>query len=87
MENQIGKPYSLFQCFMILISNTFRFLQKLINITVWNGNKYLICSEFVARPIHAATKFEFKNKLDTVGMDEIEDCLNKIAKVMIINGY
>lgn len=84
--NQIGKPYSIFQCFLIWMSNSIGVLEHFIERTVWNGNKSLICSEFAARPIVAATGYKFENDLDSVGMDEIQECLYKIAKVMIING-
>jgi hypothetical protein len=85
VHSQIGKPYSIFQCFLIWISNSVGVLEHYIESTLWNGNKSLICSEFVARPIVAAIGFEFENDLDSIGMDEIEFCLNKIAKELTIH--
>lgn len=78
----LGKPYSIFQCFLIGLSNSIGALENFIERTIWNGNKALICSEYVATCIVAAIGYQFKNQLDSVGMDEIEECLNAIGKVI-----
>jgi hypothetical protein len=83
---QLPKPYSIFQCLLIWLSNSIGVLEHFIERIVWNGNKALICSEFVARPIVAALGYQFENQLDSVGMDEIEFCLDKIAKHITIVG-
>lgn len=82
MLAQHGKPYSVFQCAMIWLSNSVGVLERFIERIVWNGNKALICSEFVARPLIKAKDFKFENEPDTVGMDEIETCLKILGKVV-----
>lgn len=77
----LNKRYSLFQCFMIWVSNSVGVLEAFIEKTVWNGNKALICSELVAWPIKVVLNYRFSNYLDTVGMDEIEECLVTVANI------
>lgn len=78
----VGKPYSLWQCFIIGLSNLVGVAEHYLNSTVWNGNKALICSEFIARCVVASVGYEFSTQLDEVGLNEIEECLNKIGKVV-----
>jgi len=77
----LNKNYSLFQCFMIWVSNSIGVLESSIEKTIWNGNKALICSELVAWPIKEVLKYRFSNTLDTVGMDEIEEALKTVSSV------
>lgn len=79
MLAQLEKPYSLLQCVLIAFYNILGIVNKALNKLKYNGEKSLICSEFIARPIVAATGYEFDKSLDLVGMDEMEECLNKIG--------
>lgn len=76
---QVGKPYSVFQCAMIWVAQSFAGIQKDVESINWNGDKALICSEFVARPIKKVFNFSFNQGIDSIGMDEIEQCLKSIS--------
>lgn len=81
---QLGRPYSLTQIVLIWLSNCLGILENYINKTIWNGNKALICSEFVARPITRATDCTFAHSFDTVDLFELESVLKSISKKVII---
>ncbi len=78
----LGIKYSVFQCILIWIINSYRGLvQKIIESIQWNGRTAMICSEMVARPLSKVLKYDFKMDLDVVGLDEIENaCVNLINK-------
>lgn len=79
ISNQIGKPYSFIQCAMIYIAQQISCIKEKIESTNFNGWKALICSEFVARPLVDVIGYKFDQGIDSIGLDEIEECLNKIS--------
>lgn len=76
---QVGRKYSVWQCAMIYAAQSVSLLKEKIEATHWNGWKALICSEFIARPIVDVLGYEFDQGLDSVGMDEIEICIQAIS--------
>ena len=79
IQSQVGRPYSVWQCAMIYFAQSMTFIQKKIESKIWNGRKALICSEFVAYPLMSITGFEFSQGVDSIGMDEIKEALEKTA--------
>ena len=76
---QLGRPYSLIQLVLIWLSNCLGVWESFINETIWNGNKALICSEFVGRPIASTKNYYFGKSLDTIDLNDIKNCLDKIG--------
>lgn len=78
------KDYSVFQLFLIWCSNTIGVLEHYLNFLLWNGNKALICSEYIAEPINKVFGYDFKKSIDLVGMDEVEAALKILGKEVSI---
>lgn len=84
LEQNTPKDYSVFQLFLIWCCNALGILEVFLNKIIWNGNKALICSEYVAEPISKVLKYDFKKSIDVVGMDEVEAALKKIGHEVLI---
>jgi hypothetical protein len=70
--DELDKPYSIFQIISIWISQSLKIASNKFKYFNINGEKALICSELVARPLANNMKIEFGINLDNVGMDELE---------------
>lgn len=75
LNSQVGKPYSLIQLILIWTSNVLGLFESVIRKTIWNGNKALICTELVARPIHYALDYNFNKSFDVIDLNDIKKAL------------
>lgn len=69
-RNMMGKWYSFGQITAMFIGMTVNGLSSYIKKTTWNGSKYLVCTELVAKVAHRYFGVEFDQKLDTISLTE-----------------
>ena len=78
VSNYLGKRYSIFQLFVIGVGFISTTVNSWISGITWNGSKFLICTELVARISNKYFSVDFDEKLDTISLRE---AWNKISKI------